>query len=258
MPSTGTMAHAFIQMFGEDHEQDAFAQWLLDYPGRATLLVDTYNTRRGVERAIAASIQTGVSIKALRIDSGDLIADCIWARKRLDDAGMTAVMLMPTGDLDEFRLDELLSADAPFDASAAGTKVANAAHFGGVYKITEQEVELERRFVMKKAVGKVSDPGRHQVWRRAGGDVISLADELISGATAMLHRVMAVGGRLQAPRDLAEIRDHARASVQALPEDVRALADAAVWPVERSQRLMDLRVQLGDATQIDAAAQLAA
>lgn len=245
--STGTMAHQLIQMYGEEREQQAFIDWLRLYPGRGVLLVDTYNTRRGIRRAIDASQETGIPIKAVRIDSGDLIADCAYARQALDDAGMTGTLIMPTGDLDEHRILEMLAAEAPFEVTAAGTKLANCAHLGGTYKLTAQDVD-DQPLVMKKAAGKTSDPGRHQVFRTAQGDTIAMADELVDG-TALLRRVMAAGGRTQAPEDLDVIRARARASVTALPAEVRAVdAAAGAWPVRRSQKLIDTRAALGDFT----------
>lgn len=249
MPTSGTMAHQYIQMFGENGEQRGFEQWLQDYPGRAVLLVDTYDTRRGIERAIAASEKTGVPIKAVRIDSGDLLADTIWARQTLDDAGMYETMVMPTGDVDEYTLTDLLAQGAAIDLSAAGTRVANAPHFGGVYKITSQKVEDKaRHFVMKKAIGKVSDPGSHQVWRSRDRDIIAMEDELIGNATAMLERVYAAGGRLGIQDDLTTLAARVRQNVLALPEGVRAVRNPEAWPVERSQGLLDLRAELGDET----------
>jgi nicotinate phosphoribosyltransferase len=50
IPLAGTMAHSFVQAFRD--EEDAFDQFLVDHPDGSTLLVDTYDTARGVDRAI--------------------------------------------------------------------------------------------------------------------------------------------------------------------------------------------------------------
>src|SRR3970282_2208798 len=49
IPTFGTMAHSFVQAFAD--EIAAFEAFARLYPG-ATLLVDTYDTLRGVERVI--------------------------------------------------------------------------------------------------------------------------------------------------------------------------------------------------------------
>ena len=109
---------------------------------------------------------------------------------------------------------------------------------------------------MKKAVGKSTDPGRHQVWRHAEGrDTIALADELVPGARPLLERYMALGAVTRALPSLPEIRERALAQVAALPAEIRAIRDPKPADVRRSRKLWDLRDQLGDP---DAAAQLAA
>ena len=143
IPSTGTTAHAFIQAFGsEDREQDAMEAWLRHNPHRADLLVDTYNTPRGVQRAIAASRNTGVALRRVRIDSGDLVAEGIAARAALDAAGMGDVEvrdphgnllggqragIMPTGDIDEYTIEDIFNAGGELDTSYSGPRSSTPA-----------------------------------------------------------------------------------------------------------------------------------
>ena len=45
------MSHSFVM--AHDHERDAFSEFVLSFPTLSTLLVDTYDTVRGVENAAA-------------------------------------------------------------------------------------------------------------------------------------------------------------------------------------------------------------
>lgn len=251
IPLTGTMAHQYVLGFGPGSEQAAFETFLRDYPERAVLLVDTYDTRRGVERAIDASLATGIPLSAVRLDSGDLGRLTREARALLDAAGMGATRIVVSGDLDEWRIDALLRGGAPADSFGVGTMLGTSAdfpHLNGVYKLVAvgrgggrgAETMLP---VMKWSTGKVSDPGIHQVFRTAGGDTIGLAGEALEGRP-LLEPVMR-GGRLVAdlPR-LTAIRERCRAEREALPPEVRRLDDLSPWPVRRSAALLRLRRSL--------------
>lgn len=248
VPTTGTMAHHFVLAFGEDYEQAAFEQFLRDYPGRAVLLVDTYDTLRGVDRAIAASLSTGVPLAGVRLDSGDIAALARATRARLDAAGFARARITASGDLDEYRISELLAADhpAPIDSFGVGTMLgtsADAPSMGGVYKLVAQSRGDEMVPTMKVTSAKQTDPGVHQVFHTAEHDVIALHGEECAGEPLMSAVIR--GGEMccQLP-SLEEIRVRCRRRVEALPAAVRRVADPEQWRVERSPRLVELRERL--------------
>ena len=270
VPSTGTSAHAYVMSWGEGHEQVAFEVWLKHNPHRASVLVDTYDIPRAIDRAIAASRAVGVPLKGIRIDSGVLAVETRSARAQLDDAratldaaGMqdttlladlrpTRTSIMPTGDMDEYTISDLLANGGVMDSSYSGTALVNPGPIGGVYKLGHQEVDdLAERWVMKKAAGKATDPGRLQVHRCADHDVISLADEVVVGGRPLLKRVMALGKVVGEQPPLPQIRDYAMAQVAALPDDIRAVREPTTRPVHRTRRLWELRDRLGDPVAVE-------
>jgi nicotinate phosphoribosyltransferase len=243
--TTGTMAHHFVLAFGEDHEQAAFEQFLRDHPGRAVLLVDTYDTLRGVQRAIAASRATGVPLAGVRLDSGDIATLSRQTRALLDEAGLREARIVASGDLDEHSIDALLSgADgAPIDSFGVGTMLGtspDAPSIGGIYKLVEQSSGSEMVPAMKVTSTKQTDPGAHQVFRLADRDVVALWDEQLDGEP-LLGEVMRGGEVVVDLPALDEIRSRCRARVDALPAEVRRINAPQQWTVERSPQLLALR-----------------
>jgi nicotinate phosphoribosyltransferase len=249
IPTTGTMAHHYVLAFGPGGERAAFEAFLREYPGLAVLLVDTYDTERGVLNAIAASAATGVPLAGVRIDSGDLAEHARSARRMLDDAGMQAARIIASNDLDEYRIAALVRGGAPVDAFGVGTMLgtsADAPSLGGVYKLVAQCEEGVDRPVMKLSTAKHTDPGIHQVFRDDGrGDVVGLADEPLPGRP-LLERVMEAGRTCVTLPPLEVVRAHCLAEREALPAAVRRVDDPQPWPVRRSPRLLALRASLGD------------
>jgi nicotinate phosphoribosyltransferase len=246
IPTTGTMAHHFVLLFGPDGEQQAYEQFLRDYPERATLLIDTFDTVAAVERVVAASRATGVAVTGVRIDSGDLAVLARAVRQRLDDWGMRDVHIVASSDLDEYRIRDMLSRGAPVDAFGVGTMMGtsyDAPALGGVFKLVAQVEEGELRPVMKHSTEKITEPGVHQVFRTGAGDVIGLDGEDVPGRR-LLERMMTDGVAHDVP-PLADIRQRALAEVAALPDEVRRLDDPAPLPVRRSPQLRALRRSLG-------------
>jgi nicotinate phosphoribosyltransferase len=247
IPLTGTMAHHYVLGFGPEGERAAFEQFLRDYPERAVLLVDTYATRRGVENAIAASRATGVPLLAVRLDSGDLTVLSRETRALLDAAGMSSTRIVGSGDLDEEKIQRLVRHGAPIDSFGVGTMLgtsADAPHLSGVYKmVAVRGSDGALQPVMKWSTAKVTDPGLHQVFRGADGDVLGLLDETLPGRP-LLEPVMRHGTLLAPLPDLHAIRERCRREREALPADVRRIQGFRVWAARRSPRLLSLRRQL--------------
>src|SRR5947209_7958241 len=128
LPATGTVPHALIELFPT--EEEAFAAIASAY-NRYTLLLDTYDTRHAIHTAIEVALRfqetLGHTLAAVRLDSGDLVADSIYVREQLDKAGLTSVRVLASGDLDEWKIAELLQAGAAIDSFGVGTALGSGA-----------------------------------------------------------------------------------------------------------------------------------
>ncbi|HEV3136050.1 MAG TPA: nicotinate phosphoribosyltransferase [Acidimicrobiia bacterium] len=226
---SGTMAHSYVMRF--DNEADAFLTYARDFPGRAIFLIDTYDTEHAARTVVdlAGKLEPeGLLPRAVRLDSGDIDALSRSVRAILDDGGLTEVQIFASGDLDEYRIEDLMTAGAPIDAFGVGTQLGtsgDAPHVAVVYKLVEDASGPK----VKLSEDKVTLPGRKQVFRNAGdggelrGDVLALEDEQIGDARPMLQPVMRDGRRLATAEPLGTLRDRCRASLAALPPRLRAL-----------------------------------
>ena len=241
LTAAGTMAHSYIEAF--PREIEAFRAFAEDFPDRVVLLVDTYDTERGVSNAIEVAREiesSGRKVAAIRLDSGDLAVLARKARTALDEAGLTDVEVFASGGIDEYRLAELTAADAPIDAYGVGTKVGvaeDAPALDSVYKL----VEYDGRAVAKLSARKQTLPGPKQVWRSSGvaGDVIGLASE--DGppdSEALLVDVMK-GGRSLHPGSHSEAAARFEAELSRLPDSLKRLGPTD-YPVDTSDSLQQL------------------
>ena len=243
IPVAGTMAHSFIQ--AHDSEREAFARFAATFPA-ATLLVDTYDTEAGIAHVIELVRAAGLAAApaAIRLDSGDLVAQSRRARRQLDAAGLTGVQIIASGNLDEMEIARLVADGAPIDSFGVGAALAvseDAPCLDVVYKL----VAYDGRGRMKLAAEKSTLPEPKQVFRSIQGgaathDVLGLAGEDSAGHP-LLEPVMRDGERLPAGRrSLDETCAHAERSLAMLPGRVRALdmADPA-YAVETSQALLE-------------------
>lgn len=233
IPAFGTMAHSFIQAF--DDELAAFAAFARLYPG-TTMLVDTYDTLRGVDHVIEL-VGRGFDVAGIRLDSGDLGALSKAARARLDAAGMSHLEVFASSGLDEYRIAALMSDGCPIDAFAVGTKVVvaqDAPALDMAYKLVEYDGVGRTKF----SSGKVIYPGRKQVVRRLegglfAGDTIGSPAEELDG-DPLLVPVMKNGRRVPQP-DLTASRNRARRQMDQLPPRLRSLgATGSPYPVDVS------------------------
>lgn len=200
IPVYGTQAHSWI-MAHED-EAGAFREFLDVFPDQSTLLVDTYNVRAAIDKIIALGRKPG----GVRLDSGDVLADSLWARQRLDSVGWSDVQIFASGDLDENRMEALLRSGAHLDAFGVGTALstsADAPFIGVIYKLVEVEFDGQVRSTAKFSEAKKTYPGRKQVFRFTGTegafsrDIIGLESETFPGAQALLVPVLRDGRRIE-------------------------------------------------------------
>lgn len=247
LPVVGTMAHSYIMSFPDEIE--AFRTFARDFPTNAVLLIDTYDTLQGARNAMIVGRElaaSGAKLRAVRIDSGDLVAQSRAVRAALDAGGFRDAQIILSGDLNEYKIAELLELGAAADAFGVGTEMgtsADAPALGGVYKL----VEDEQGYKIKLSTGKATLPGRKQVWRQYHpdgqpvDDLIALETEPApAGRTPLLVPAME-GGRRIVSEPLAAIRQRCTERLSALPEEVRQLEDPVPYPVRLSAPLMDLR-----------------
>jgi len=239
IPVYGTAAHSWVQAFPSEQEAQRALQKLLGE--QSVFLVDTYDTVEGVRRAAAL----GRPLWGVRLDSGDLAALARAARSILDAAGLQDAKIMASGDLNEYRIQELCAAGAPIDSFGVGTDLATSADapaLAAVYKLVETERKGEKRFPAKFSADKITVPGMKQIYRFADHDLIARADESVDvkGAEPLLRPVI-VCGRLAEPLpDVKQSRAYAADRLRSLPEKHRRLADAEPYPVEYSRGLQEL------------------
>ena len=240
IPLAGTMGHSWVLAFGD--EASAFGSYAGVFGEKAVLLLDTYDTLTAAKR-VATS---GLRPDAVRLDSGDIVSLSRAVREILDAAGLHATRIFATGDLDEWRIAEIVTAGAPVDAFGVGTALStssDAPALGGVYKLVEIERAGATTGIMKFSPGKHTLPGRKQVWRVVRGgtaieDLIALADDAgPSGARPLLTRVLKDGKREVPPPPMHEVRARCRAAVAELPHDVRRLHQPRGYPVHLSDTL---------------------
>ena len=248
IPVFGTMAHSFIQ--AHDDEATAFERFALARPKALTLLIDTYDTEGGarlVARLAPRLAASGVTIAAVRLDSGDLGLHARNVRAILDAAGLPQIRIMASGGLDDRSLQALSRQGVPIDSFGVGTNLttsSDAPALDCAYKLQEYDGRPRR----KLSEGKVTWPGRKQVWRRfhADGsiaeDTIGLVDEAPRGEP-LIQPMLRNGRRIGKLPTLTEAREHAAASLATLPPSLRRLEEA-IAPVRISRGLRCLAGQM--------------
>jgi nicotinate phosphoribosyltransferase len=250
IPLAGTMAHSYVQCFPD--ELTAFRAFARSFPDRTILLVDTYDTIEGVRRAAAVARELadeGHRLVGVRLDSGDLAALSLAARRMLDDAGATDAIVFASGGLDEHDVHRLVASGAPIDGFGIGSRMATAAdasYLDMAYKL----VEFDGRPVLKLSEEKETLPGPKQVWRctvggRLAFDAVGLAGEDDpEGGDPLLEVVMRGGERLLS-ESLEQCRQRCAAQRALLPPEVRSL-DASTYEVELTRAVVGLRDEVVD------------
>src|SRR5215207_146557 len=254
LPASGTIPHALVQVFATEEEAFRAVAENLD---RYSLLLDTYDVHTAIETAVAVALDAkarlGHEMVAVRLDSGDLLADSKHVRRVLDEAGLGETDVLVSGDIDEFRIADLLRAGAPIAGFGVGGNLAvglgSAASgtvggvLGAVYKLVWYEGVGDPARI-KLAGEKSTWPGRKLVYRMGEyeEDVIQLDDEPAPpDGTLLLQPVIHDGAVLTDLPSVQEIQIRALTNVRKLPERYRKLHDPTRYPVRRSADVLELR-----------------
>lgn len=255
IPAAGTVAHMWVMVHGS--ETEAFSSFARIYD-KPTLLIDTYDTLEGARKAAAIP-----KTEAVRIDSGDLQHESMFVRHILDEHGRSDIKIIASSDLDEYAIDDLLSAGAPIDAFGVGTRLAapqDPPSLGIVYKAVFDEDES--RPLIKRAGSKTTWPGRKQVFldQRAGGwghlvaidGAVAASEDLSPLLDCHIRRGRAVDDAIV---DLEVARKYCNScltSLAALPvsHDLSSLAEMRIpsAPVAPHESLLDMFAAAGGRT----------
>lgn len=239
---SGTMAHALVMALGaiEGSEQDAFTAFHRYFPA-APLLIDTYDTVAAAQALHDRIAAQEMTLSGVRIDSGDLVTLSQQVRALLPE-----VQIFASGDLDEFQIARMRAAGACIDGYGIGTQLVTGTPVNGVYKI----VEIDGIPVMKESSGKMTYPGRKQIFRRLDDRGVIANDRLglitespEPGEQPLLQPVMKQGMRLGEARSLGEIAAQTARSVASLPEAVRQIEQPASLEPMLSSALDELLQQ---------------
>lgn len=275
----GTHAHSLVQFF--DDEEEAFETYLAAFPDEGVLLVDTYHTlRSGLPKALEVFRrlrQAGHKPLAVRLDSGDLAYLSKETRKILDAAGFPEVKIVGSSDLDEYLIRDLKAQGARIDIWGVGTNLITSRDYpalGGVYKLAavEENGRMAPRIKVSENPDKVTNPGVKKVIRlydecgMAAADLIALIGEEIDPsapltlfdpvhtwkrktlakftAKELLVPIFRGGELVYTPPDLAEIQARTRAGLATFWEEYRRLTNPAMYPVDLSEALWNIKQQM--------------
>jgi nicotinate phosphoribosyltransferase len=259
VPVYGTMAHSYVM--AHEREREAFESFVKIFPRLSTLLVDTYDTVRGVENAARVArdlADAGIVLMGIRLDSGNLLDLSRKARRILDQQGLRNVSIFASGNIDEYRIHELVTAGAPIDAFGVGTAMVvsqDAPALDVAYKLTEYAGKPR----LKTSEHKISLPGRKQIFRahnRSGGfyaDLIALEEEPTTTVTGefrpapaqvapLLEPVFTAGRRIMPRPTLNDARERFMRSFAVFDSRYKQIDQPDTYPVRHSAALNALLI----------------
>ncbi len=277
VPTSGTMAHSWIQSF--ENEYEAFKAYAEIYPNGCTFLIDTYNTLdSGLPNAIKVFNEVlkpkGIRPAAVRIDSGDLAYLSKKVRKILDDSGYPDCKICVTNSLDEYLITSLLEQKAKVDSFGVGENLITSKSdpvFGGVYKLAalEKDGKIIPKIKISENTDKITNPSFKKVCRFyskdtnfALADVIMLKDEKIKEddyeifdehntwkrkklvnyyVKELQEKIFENGKLIYKSPSLSEIALYSKKDLGTIWEEVKRLNNPQKYYVDLSRNLYDLK-----------------
>lgn len=252
IPVVGTMAHSYVMSF--EDELKAFKTFAEHFPDNCVLLIDTYDVIEGARRAVIVARELekkGKKLRGVRIDSGDLVNLSKTVREILDREGFSYVKIVLSGDLNEYKIEDLLNKGAIADMFGVGTEMGvskDAPSLGGVYKLVEDEKGPK----IKLSTGKITFPGKKQIWRVIKNglmveDIVTLEDEKpnIKESYPLLKKYMENGKVITDYPTLKDIRETCIQRCSMLPEEAKSIrGDKWEYPIKLSGKLKEMTESL--------------
>ncbi|MFZ3169319.1 MAG: nicotinate phosphoribosyltransferase [Candidatus Methanoperedens sp.] len=252
IPVSGTMAHSFVTSF--DHEIDSYRAYADAFPKRCFLLIDTYNTIEGAKKAVIVGKELekrGEKLLGVRLDSGNLCELSKQVRKILDNGGLEYAKIVASGDLNEWKINELMNNGARIDMFGVGTELITgrpSPALDGIYKLSDivENGKHVPKMKLSEEIVKTTLPGKKIVWRimengTFKNDIITLENEIVNEGVPLLETVVRKGKIVCDRPSLPEIRQNAALNFSKLPDIYKKLEGAPAYPVEFSRGLMQLR-----------------
>jgi nicotinate phosphoribosyltransferase len=228
MPPSGTMAHSYVQVHAS--EEQAFRDFVEQFGEASVLLVDTYDTIEGVQIAARVARETleekEIRIGGIRIDSGDLVTLTRFARDYFQKQGLDFLNIFVSGDLDEYRIVNLLAAGAEIDGLGVGTRYSAARHAPAleiIYKIAQ----YNGQDMSKASPDKVTRPGRKSTVRTLEAE--RFAKDIVTSFPSDRPDLLQPFVTAE-PMDIIQAR--LRRELTALPEEVKAIRNPIDYPVD--------------------------
>ncbi len=248
IPTYGTIAHSFIMSY--DTERVAFEKFCKVFRSQPAMLVDTYDTVQGTKTAIDVAKHPSL----IRLDSGDRHRLSVRVRQILDGAGLRDTKIFVSGDMNEQKIEQLVSKGAPIDAFGVGTELVTSRDdpaLQGIYKLVAIERDGTWVARVKTSTGKQTLPGPKQIFRkhstrgRFQRDILGLADEEAPpGCTPLMLKIVEQGRLVYEIPKLEETRKYAISQVESLPHTARKLRGCNAPEVQLSARLKALTKSL--------------
>lgn len=277
IPVAGTQAHSWVMAF--DDEQESFQAYAEALPNNCVFLVDTYDSLKGVEKAIEVGKwlkEQGYPMLGIRLDSGDLNYLSIEARRMLDAAGFEDAKIVASNDLDEYLIDDLKRQGAQIATWGVGTSLVTAkgqAALDGVYKLSairDPGGEWQHKVKLSEQMVKISNPGILNVRRYkddrgyvadalySEGADLSLGCEIVDPMDAtrrkwlnnslenrdLLLPIFQAGKRVYDPPALPDIRSHALEELEKFHGGIKRFLNPHQYVVGMEKGLFDLKISL--------------
>jgi len=248
LPIFGTMAHSYVTSF--ESEIEAFRAFTRSFPDNVILLIDTYDTLSGAEKAVEVAkemAQQGVDLKGVRLDSGDMARLSKEVRRILQKGGLGKTMIFASGGFDEFKIKKVLDEGGDIDSFGVGTKMgvsADAPYVDMAYKL----VKYNGHPVLKLSPEKQTLAGEKQVFRfttskgKLRRDIIALRDERLEDGEPLLKKVMREGKIVKQSSSLSRIQKIFQDEFSRLEDRLKSIERRRCeYPVVLSPKLKSLQ-----------------